>query len=146
MNNDSHMYGLMQDVPLTTNWILERGERFYGTKTVVTKTATGAERTTFADIARETRRIAAALDALGISPDGRVATFAWNTARHLALYFAIPGTGRVMHTGNIRYFPEQLVYTFEHAEDEAVFVDRSLLPLFGKYLPELNTVKHIIVM
>jgi fatty-acyl-CoA synthase len=146
MNNDSHMYGLMQDVPLTTNWILERGERFYGTKTVVTKTATGLDRTTFADIARETRRIASALDTLGISADGRVATFAWNTARHLALYFAIPGTGRVMHTGNIRYFPEQLVYTFEHAEDEAVFVDRSLLPLFGKYLPELNTVKHVIVM
>jgi fatty-acyl-CoA synthase len=136
----------MQDVPLTTNWILERGERFYGTKTVVTKTATGLDRTTFADIARETRRIASALDTLGISADGRVATFAWNTARHLALYFAIPGTGRVMHTGNIRYFPEQLVYTFEHAEDEAVFVDRSLLPLFGKYLPELNTVKHVIVM
>jgi fatty-acyl-CoA synthase len=146
MNNDSHMYGLMQDVPLTTNWILERGERFYGTKTVVTKTATGLDRTTFADIARETRRIASALDTLGISADGRVATFAWNTARHLALYFAIPGTGRVMHTGNIRYFPEQLVYTFEHAEDEAVFVDRSLLPLFGKYLPELNTVKYVIVM
>jgi fatty-acyl-CoA synthase len=146
MNNDSHMFGLMQDIPLTTNWILERGERFYGTKTVVTRTATGIERTTFADVAVETRRVAAALDALGISPDGRVATFAWNTARHLALYFAIPGTGRVMHTGNIRYFPEQLVYTFEHAEDEAVFVDRSLLPLFGKYLPELNTVKHVIVM
>jgi fatty-acyl-CoA synthase len=140
------MFGLMQDVPLTTNWIFERGERFYGGKTVVTKTATGVERSTFADVAAETRRIAAALDALGISPDGRVATFAWNTARHLALYFAIPGTGRVMHTGNIRYFPEQLVYTFEHAEDEAVFVDRSLLPLFGKYLPELSTVKHVIVM
>ena len=79
--------------------------------------------------------MAGALDALGISAGGRVGTFAWNTARHLALYFAIPGTGRVMHTLNIRYFPEQLIYTVDHAEDEAVFVDRSLLPLFGKYLP-----------
>ena len=73
-------------------------------------------------------------------------TFAWNTARHLGLYFAIPGTGRVMHTLNIRYFPEQLIYTVNHAEDEAVFVDRSLLPLFERYLPQLETVKHIIVM
>jgi fatty-acyl-CoA synthase len=140
------MLGLMQDIPLTTNWIFDRGARFYGTKTVTSKTATGIVRTTFADLATETRKVAAAIDSLGLSPDGRVATFAWNSARHLGLYFAIPGTGRVMHTGNIRYFPEQLIYTFEHAEDEAVFVDRSLLPLFSKYLPELKTIKHVIVM
>jgi fatty-acyl-CoA synthase len=146
MDNDLRMFGLMQDVPLTTTWILERGERFYGTKSVLTKTATGLERASFAELAAETRRIAGALDSLGISPDGRVATFAWNSARHLGLYFAIPGTGRVMHTGNIRYFPEQLLYTFEHAEDEAVFVDRSLLPLFGKYLPQLPGLKHVVVM
>jgi fatty-acyl-CoA synthase len=94
----------------------------------------------------EARRIAAALDAFGVSDDGRVATFAWNSARHLALYFAIPGTGRVMHTANIRYFPEQLVYTINHAEDEVVFVDRSLLPLFAKNLGELTTVRHVVLM
>jgi fatty-acyl-CoA synthase len=136
----------MQDVPLTTTAIFERAARFYPTKTVVTKTATGLERASFADVVGETRKLAAAIDALGVSPDGRVATFAWNTARHLALYFAIPGTGRVMHTGNIRYFPDQLIYTFEHAEDEAVFVDRSLLPLLGQYLPRLTTLKHVVVM
>jgi fatty-acyl-CoA synthase len=140
------MLGLMQDIPLTTSRIFERGARFFGTKTVTTKTATGVERTTFADLAAESRKVAAAIDSLDISADARVATFAWNSARHLGLYFAIPGTGRVMHTGNIRYFPEQLIYTFEHAEDEAVFVDRSLLPLFGKYLPELTLLKHVIVM
>jgi len=140
------MLGLMQDIPLTTNWIFGRGERYYGTKTVVTKTATGLDRRTFADVAAETRKVAGALDSLGLSDGGRVGTFAWNTARHLGLYFAIPGTGRVMHTLNIRYFPEQLIYTVNHAEDEAVFVDRSLLPLFERYLPQLETVKHIIVM
>jgi fatty-acyl-CoA synthase len=140
------MLGLMQDIPLTTSWIFDRGTRFFGTKTVTTKTATGIEQKTFAELAGETRKVAAAIDSLGISADGRVATFAWNSARHLGLYFAIPGTGRIMHTGNIRYFPEQLIYTFEHAEDEAVFVDRSLMPLFGKYLAELKTLKHIIVM
>jgi fatty-acyl-CoA synthase len=146
VDHDHVMLGLMQDMPLTTNWIFDRGTQFYGTKTVTTKTATGLERKSFADVAAETRRVAAVLDSLDLSDDARVGTFAWNTARHLGLYFAIPGTGRVMHTLNIRYFPEQLIYTVDHAEDEAVFVDRSLLPLFGKYLPELQTVKHVIVM
>jgi fatty-acyl-CoA synthase len=140
------MLGLMQDAPLTTNWIFDRGAQVYATKTVTTKTATGLERKSFAEVAAETRRVAAALDNLGVSADGRVGTFAWNTARHLGLYFAIPGTGRVMHTLNIRYFAEQLIYTVGHAEDEAVFVDRSLLPVFAKYLPELKTVKHVVVM
>src|SRR4051794_18667506 len=140
------MESLMQDIPLTTNWIFDRGVQYFGTKTVTTKTATALETKTYAEVAAETRLVAAAIDSLGISAGGRVGTFAWNTARHLGLYFAIPGTGRIMHTLNIRYFAEQLIYTVDHAEDEVVFVDRSLLPVFGKYLPELKTVKHVVVM
>jgi fatty-acyl-CoA synthase len=137
----------MQDAPLTIDSILRRADRYYGTRTIATKTATGGlTRTTFAETAAETRRLAAALDALGVSAGGRVGTFAWNTARHLQLYFAVPGTGRVLHTLNIRYFPEQLVYTVNHAEDEAIFVDASLLPLLAPRLPELSTVRHVIVM
>ena len=70
----------------------------------------------------------------GIAEGGRVGTFGWNTARHLVLYFAIPGTGRIMHTINIGYLAEQLIYTINHAADEAIFVDRSLLPLLSKCL------------
>ena len=140
------MRAMMQDTQLTTNWIFGRGERYFANKSVVTNTKSGLQRTTFGGVADEARRIAAALDTLGVSEHGRVATFAWNSARHLALYFAIPGTGRVMHTANIRYFPEQLIYTVNHAEDEVVFVDRSLLPVFGRYLPELETVRHVVVM
>ncbi|MEX0429422.1 long-chain fatty acid--CoA ligase [Nocardioides sp. DS6] len=142
----SAMDGLMQDAPLTITSILDRGERLWGTREIVTKTLSGVERATYADLAVEVRRLAGVLDRLGISPDGRVASFAWNTFRHLALYFAAPCSGRVLHTGNIRYFPEQLVYTFEHAEDEAVFVDRSLLGLLGPLLPQLTTLKHVVVM
>ena len=76
------------------------------------------------------RRLATALDTLGVPADGRVATFCWNTAAHLELYLAAPCTGRVLHTLNIRLFPEQLVYIANHAEDDVVFVDRSLLPVF----------------
>ncbi len=140
------MRALMQDTQLTTNWIFGRGERYFGTKSVVTNTRSGLQRATFGDVADEARRIASALDALEVSDQGRVATFAWNSARHLALYFAIPGTGRIMHTANIRYFPDQLIYTVNHAEDEVVFVDRSLLPMFAKYLAELDTVRHVVVM
>ena len=140
------MLALMQDAPLTTNWIFTRAEQYFPGKEVVTRTKAGVERAAMADVLADSRRIAGYLDAAGVSADGRVGTFAWNTARHLALYYAIPGTGRVMHTCNIRYFPEQLIYTINHAEDEAVFVDRSLVPVFAKYLPGLDTVKHVIVM
>ncbi|MFI5626501.1 long-chain fatty acid--CoA ligase [Nocardioides sp. NPDC051685] len=140
------MQGLIQDAPLTIDTIIRRAERVFPTREIVTKTATGLERNTFKDLTVEARKQAAVLDRLGISEDGRVASFAWNTLRHLALYYSVPCTGRVLHTGNIRYFPEQLVYTFNHAEDEAVFVDRSLLGLLAPLLPQLTTLKHVVVM
>ena len=139
------MLGLMQDWPLTIETILRRGERYYGGKQIVTRTATGLERITVADLATQVRRVAGVLDRLGVSEGGRVGTFGWNTANHMAMYFAVPCTGRVLHTLNIRLFPDQLIYTAEHAEDEAVFVDRSLLPLFAQYLPKLSTVRHVVV-
>ena len=113
---------------------------------MVTRTASGIERTTYREVADQARRIATVLDDLGVSADGRVGTFGWNTARHLALYLAIPSSGRVMHTINIRYFADQLVYTIDHAEDEVVFVDKSLLPLLAQHLDKIDTVQHIIVM
>ena len=92
------------------------------------------------------RRLATVLDALDVRADGRVATFCWNTARHLELYLAAPCTGRVLHTLNIRLFPEQLVYIANHAEDDVVFVDRSLLPVFGPLREKLTTVRHVVVI
>src|SRR3954449_2332381 len=140
------MYGLMQDFPLTINWIYSRAPQSYGGRPIVTRTAQGIERCTVDDVLRDARRVAGYLDSVGVSPDGRVGTFGWNSARHLALYLGIPGSGRVMHTLNIRYFPEQLVYTVDHAEDEVIFVDRSLLPLLGPQLPQLGTVRQVVVM
>ena len=140
------MLGLMQDFPLTIEYILRRGERMYGSnRTITTQLAQDQERISFAQLAARSRQVADILDRLGISADGRVGSFGWNSANHAALYFGVPGTGRVLHTLNIRLFPDQLVYTVEHAEDEVVFVDRSLLPLFAKYLPQLSTVRHVVV-
>src|SRR6188474_2421833 len=140
------MQGLMQDVPLTLPHIFGRAEALYFDKELVTATATGIERTNYGDWAARTRRLGGVLDTLGISDDGRVATFAWNTDRHLELYFAAPCTGRVLHTLNIRLFPEQLTYIVNHADDEVIFVDRSLLALLAPLLGTFQHVRHIVVM
>ncbi|RLE23602.1 MAG: fatty acid--CoA ligase [Actinobacteria bacterium] len=140
------MKGLMQDVPLAIPHIFDRAEKYFGHKEIVTATGTGLERTTYADWAKRTRKLGGVLDNLGISADGRVATFAWNTARHLELYFAAPCTGRVLHTLNIRLFPEQLTYIVNHADDEVIFVDRSLLALLAPLLPTFENLKHLVLM
>ncbi|HEX3257059.1 MAG TPA: long-chain fatty acid--CoA ligase [Pseudonocardia sp.] len=136
----------MQDRPLTLAHVFHRAEQLFGHKTLVTATADGEIETTIAEWAHRVRRLATALDALRVSADGRVGTFCWNTARHLELYCAAPCTGRVLHTLNIRLFPEQLVYIVNHAEDEVVFVDRSLIPLLAPLADKLETVRRFVVI
>jgi fatty-acyl-CoA synthase len=140
------MQGLMQDVPLTLPHLFERAEKLYFDKHVTTVTATGKEKISYGEWADRTRRLGGVFDDLGISADGRVATFGWNTARHLELYFAAPCTNRVLHTLNIRLFPEQITYIVNHAEDEVIFVDRSLVALLWPLVPTFETVRHIVVM
>src|SRR5215212_4270151 len=138
------MRGTMQDTPLTLVPFFERAERLFPAQRVLT--ATGLEETTYGAWADRTRRLGGVLETLGLSADGRVGTFAWNTARHLELYFAAPCTGRVLHTLNIRLFPDQVVFIANHAADEVVFCDRSLAALLGPLLPELKTVRHLVLM
>ena len=128
----------MQELPLSITHLFDRAEKYFPHKQVVTATPAGRERITYGDWADRTRRLGGVLDTLGISDDGRVATFAWNTARHLELYFAAPCTGRVLHTLNIRLFPEQLTYIVNHAADEVIFVDRSLLALLAPLLADVR--------
>ncbi len=136
----------MQETPLSIIHLFDRAEKYHGTKTITTATAAGLERTDYATWANRTRRLGGVLNQLGISSSGRVATFAWNTARHLELYFAAPCSGRVLHTLNIRLFPEQLTYIVNHAEDEVIFVDRSLLALLQPLLKTFETVKQLVLM
>lgn len=136
----------MQDVPLTITHLFDRAEKYFGNKEIITATGAGLERTTYAEWAQRTRRLADVLDTLGISADGRVATFAWNTARHLELYFAAPCTGRVLHTLNIRLFPEQLTYIVNHADDEVIFADQSLMGLLAPLLPTFERLRHLVIM
>jgi fatty-acyl-CoA synthase len=140
------MLGLMQDRPLALPHLFHRAEQYFAHKSIITATADGERSTTIGEWAERVRRLATVLDTLGVSPDGRVGTFCWNTDRHLELYLAAPCTGRVLHTLNIRLFPEQLIYIANHAEDEVVFVDRSLLRQLWPLVDRLESVRHYIVI
>src|SRR6201991_838366 len=140
------MQGLMSPYQLTLPHLFHRAERLFADKEIATATRGGIERITYGQWAERTRRLAGALDALGISADGRVGTFAWNTGRHLELYFAAPCSGRVLHTLNIRLFPDDIAYIADHAEDEVIFADRSLLKILWPLVDSFKTVKHVIVM
>ena len=124
------MQGLMSSYPLTLTHVFERAERLFPEKEIATVHGGGIERIDLRRVGASARAgWRACSTTLGISADGRVGTFAWNTARHLELYFAAPCSGRVLHTLNIRLFPDDITYIANHAEDEVVFVDRSLLKL-----------------
>ncbi|MGI8723635.1 MAG: long-chain fatty acid--CoA ligase [Geodermatophilaceae bacterium] len=136
----------MQDYPLTVVRIFDRAEQLFADKSVITSTAAGIQARTYGVWADRTRRLGGVLDTLGISADGRVGTFGWNTGDHLELYFAAPCTGRVLHTLNIRLFAEQLTYITNHAQDEVVFVDRSLTGLLWPLLETFDSVRQVVVM
>jgi fatty-acyl-CoA synthase len=136
----------MQDFPLTVTMALRHGQRVYPNSECVTWTDAGPRRGTFAEIGANAGRLANALAALGISTGDRVGTFMWNSQEHLEAYLAIPSMGAVLHTLNIRLFPEQLTYVVNHAEDKIVIVDDSLIPLLAKVVTELTTVEQFIVV
>ena len=140
------MDGLMMDTPLSLIHLFDRATRLFADKQVLTATPTGIQRITYGEWGERTRRLGGVLDDLGISDDGRVATFAWNTARHLELYFAPPCTGRVSHTLNLRLFPEQLTYIVNHGEDEVIFLDHSVAGLIWPLMETFQTVRHVVLM
>ena len=139
------MRSTMQEFPLTIGAILRHGTEVHGDGRVITATARRLARETYADLGRRAARLANALRGLGISGDQRVGTFLWNNAEHLEAYLAIPSMGAVLHTLNIRLFPEQLTYIANHADDKVVIVDDSLVDLLAKQLPTFETVEHVLV-
>ena len=135
------------DLPLQVSRILAHGSTVHGTAEVVTWTGDGSRRTTYADVGAAAARLAHALrDDLGVAGDQRVATFMWNNAEHLVAYFAVPSMGAVLHTLNLRLFPEQVAYIANHAGDRVVIVDTTLIPLLAKVMPLLETVEHVVVV
>ncbi len=138
--------GLMMDYQLTLQHFLDRASKMFPKKEIATKVGPTMHRYTYADWAKRVNRLACALQRLGVERGDRVGTLAWNTYRHLELYFAIPCSGAVLHTLNLRLPPDQLVYVVNHAEDKVIFVDASLVPLLDRIKDQLKTVKHFVVM
>jgi fatty-acyl-CoA synthase len=137
----------MQDMPLTIDLILRRAQTVAAAKPVVSVALDGTiRRTTWGAVAERAARLAGALDALGVGPDARIGTFAWNTARHLELYYGVPCSGRVLHTGNVRLHPDQVAYVMTHAQDELVFVDASLTAALAPVKDRLTTVREFVIM
>ncbi len=139
------MLSTMNDAPLSIAQLLRHGSTVHGDADVVTWTESGARRRSYAEVGKRCAALAHALRDLGIDGDQRVATFMWNNAEHLEAYLAVPSMGAVLHTLNIRLFPDQLIHVANHAEDRVIIVDASLIPLLSPQLPHLTTVEHLIV-
>lgn len=139
-------FSTMMDRPLLISDLFEHGRRLYPHSRVITVGEDGDRIATYAEVADRTERLAKALIKLGVKQEDRVGTFCWNSQEHLEGYFAISSMGAVMHTLNIRLFPEQLAFVINHAEDKVIIVDDTLAPLLGQVAAEMETVEHIIVV
>jgi len=138
---------LMMSYPLTLTHFFERSRRLFARKTIATRVPGGPLfRYTYGEFAERTMRLAGALAALGVRRGDRVATFAWNSHRHLELYWAVPLSGAILHTLNIRLSAHDLTYIINHAGDSIIFADASLLPQLAALRDALPTVRRIVVM
>jgi fatty-acyl-CoA synthase len=139
------MKSTMQDYPLTTARLLKYGSTAHGASTVATWTGDGVRTRTFAEVGARAAALAHGLRELGVEGDARVGTFMFNNTEHLEAYLAVPSMGAVLHTLNVRLFPEQLAYVINHAADHVIIVDAALVPVLVKVLPQLGTVRHVLV-
>ena len=138
---------LMMNYPLTLTHFFERSRRLFAKKTIATRVPGRTMfRYTYDDFAERTTRLAGALAALGVRRGDRVATFAWNSHRHLEIYWAAPLSGAILHTLNIRLSPLDLTYIINHAGDSVIFVDASLSPTLAAIRDKLTTVCKIVIM
>jgi fatty-acyl-CoA synthase len=142
------MLSTMQDGPLLVGGILRHGQQVYGDSVVRTVTGPEAQSVTatFAEVATRAERLARALGRLGIGDSDRVGTFLWNNQAHLEAYLAVPAMGAVLHTLNIRLFPEQLAFVVNHAEDQVIICDASIAGLLARVRDQIPTVRHIVVV
>lgn len=140
------MDGLIMDYQLTIPSILRRAETLFGRKEIVTRLPDKSfHRYTYADFVRRTKKLALALQKLGVQSGDRVATLCWNHYQHLEAYFAIPTAGCVLHTLNLRLSPDDLTYIANHAADKIVIVDHNLLPLLNQFKERIQAEHYVVI-
>ena len=139
--------GLMQPTPLLVSSILRYAAAAHGAREIVSRQIEGPiVRYDYAGLARRAEQAAKALQALGVGEGDRVTSIAWNTHRHLELFFAVPGIGAVLHTANPRLFDEQIIYTINHAESRVLLFEKNLLPLVERITPQLRTIEAYVML
>ena len=141
------MTGTMMHQPLTISSLIKHAGRYHGSTEVISvETTGGVTRSTWSEIEANSRKLASALEKLGIKQGDKCGTIAWNNRRHLEVYYGVAGAGMVCHTINPRLFPEQLIYIINHAEDQVLFLDKTFIPVAAKLGEHLKTVKHVIYL
>jgi len=141
------MLGQMMQQPLLISSLLVHAERHHANQEIVSRRVEGdIHRYSFRELAVRSRRMAKAMAALGVTPGQRVGTLAWNGYRHMELYYAVSGSGAVLHTLNPRLHPDQVVYIADHAEDQVLCFDLTFLPLVEAVAHRVKTIKHFVLM
>ena len=141
------MLGQMQDWPLLISKFLDHAATNHPKREIVSLLPEGGEfRYDYGGLSVRAKKCAQALERLGIKLGDRVGTLAWNTHRHMEAWHGISGMGAITHTVNPRLFPEQLIYILNHAEDRALFLDITFVPLIEKIAPSLKTIEHFVIM
>lgn len=141
------MLGLMQEWPLLCHKILDHAARQFGAQEIVSRSVEGPiMRTNYAELHARSLKVAQRLERDGLKVGDRIATLAWNTARHLEAWYGIMGMGGVYHTLNPRLFPDQIAWIMNHAEDQLLFVDLTFMPIVEKISPSVKSLKKIVVL
>ena len=141
------MLGQMMMQPLLISSLITHAERYHSEAQIFSvNTGGGVEESNWGQVGRNSRSLASALAGLGLEPQARCGTIAWNNRRHLEIYFGVSGGGFVCHTINPRLFPEQLVYILNHAEDKVLFIDKTFVPLVAAIRDKLEHLEHIVLM
>ena len=141
------MQGLMQNVPLLISSLIQHASRHHGGVEIVSRRIEGdIHRCTYRELHGRARQLANALGAMRVKRGDRVATLAWNGYRHMELYYAVAGTGAIVHTINPRLVPDQIVWIADHAEDTCLFFDLTFLPIVEKVAAQCTTIKAFIAM
>ena len=142
------MLGLMQQQPLLVSWLLTHAARHHGNAEVVSATGSGSvHHTTWAETERRARRLVRVLQTLGVKPQDRVGTLAWNDYRHLEVYYATSGMLAICHTINPRLSPDDIAYIINHAGDSVLFVDPGFAPLIDGIAAQItDSVRAVVIM
>src|SRR5918995_1280291 len=144
---EERMLGLMQEWPLLCHKIIDHAGIQHPNREIVSRSVEGPiMRTSYAEVRNRALRVAGRLERDGFALGDRIATLAWNTARHIEAWYGIMGIGAVYHTLNPRLFPEQIAWIMNHAEDKLLFTDLTFLPLVEKIAGGVASLQKVVVM